>query len=227
MTLEKNFESPLHCKEIKLVNFKGNQRWLFTGRAIAEAEAPIVWPSDVKSQLIWKDPAGKGWRQKEKAEAKDKIDRITNSVDMNLSKLGEIVEDRGAWHITVHGVTESQTRLNDSTTTVQESELQCPSGNSITFVFKELVIKHRSELKVTFVSHYCSVLAAQWLIDPWRWMLIKTFLRKGTRISLKGRCECHRETFQFLRFCFYFFTVSDLPSSFSLSFFLAKLSLCS
>ena len=94
MTLEKNFESPLHCKEIKLVNFKGNQHWLFTGRAIAEAEAPIVWPSDVKSQLIWKDPAGKGWRQKEKAEAKDKIDRITNSVDMNLSKLGEIVEDK-------------------------------------------------------------------------------------------------------------------------------------
>ena len=97
-----------------------------------------------------------------------RLGSITDSMDINLHKLGEIVEDRGAWHITVHGVTESQTRLNDSTTTVQESELQCPSGNSITFVFKELVMKHRSELKVTFVSHYCSVLAAQWLIDPWR-----------------------------------------------------------
>ena len=120
-----------------------------------------------------------------------------------------------------------QTWLSDWRTTVQERELQRPSGNSITFVFKELVIKHRSELKVRFISHYCSVLVAQWLIDPWRWMLIKMFLRKGTRISLKGRSEGHRETSRFLRFCFYFFTVSDLPSSSSLSFFLAKLSMCS
>ena len=58
-------------------------------------------------------------------------------------------------------------------------------------------------------------------------MLIKIFLQKGTRISLKGRSEGHRETFLFLRFCFYFFTLSDLPSSSSLSFFLAKLSVCS
>ena len=60
MVLEKTLESPLDCKEIKLVNYKGNQSQIFIGRTDAEAEAPILWPPDVKSQLIGKDPdAGK------------------------------------------------------------------------------------------------------------------------------------------------------------------------
>ena len=58
VVLEKTLESPLNCKEIKPVNPKGNQPWIFIGRI--DAEAPILWPPDVKSQLIWKDPdAGK------------------------------------------------------------------------------------------------------------------------------------------------------------------------
>ena len=62
--LEKTFESPLDSKEIKLVNPKGNQPWIFIGRTDAEAEAPVLWPLDAKSQLIVKDPdAGKDWRQ--------------------------------------------------------------------------------------------------------------------------------------------------------------------
>ena len=60
MVLEKTLESPLDCREIKPVNPKGNQSRIFIGRTDAEAEAPILWPSDVKSQLIGKDPdAGK------------------------------------------------------------------------------------------------------------------------------------------------------------------------
>ena len=60
MVLEKTLESPLNCKEIKLVNPKGNQSCIFIGRTDVEAEASILWPSDVKSQLIRKDPnAGK------------------------------------------------------------------------------------------------------------------------------------------------------------------------
>ena len=60
MVLEKTLESPLDCKEIKLVNLNGNQSGLFIGRADAEAETPILWPPDVKSQLIGKDlDAGK------------------------------------------------------------------------------------------------------------------------------------------------------------------------
>ena len=71
--LEKNLKTPLYCKEIKPVNVKGNQSWIFIGRTDAEAEIPILWPPDEKSQLIRKDPdAGKDWRQEEKGVTEDK-----------------------------------------------------------------------------------------------------------------------------------------------------------
>ena len=67
VVLEKTLESPLDCKEIQSVHAKGNQSWIFIGRTDAEAEAPVLWPPDVKNWLIWKDPdAGKDWRQEEK-----------------------------------------------------------------------------------------------------------------------------------------------------------------
>ena len=76
LELEKTLESPLDSKEIKPVNPKGNQPWTFTGRTDAEAEAPILWPHDVKNQLIEKDPdAEKDWRQKEKRAAEDEVVR--------------------------------------------------------------------------------------------------------------------------------------------------------
>ena len=76
VVLEKTLKSPLDCKEVKSVNTKGNQLWIFTGRIEAEAEAPILWPPDEKSQLIGKDPdAGKDGRQKKKGIAEDKIVR--------------------------------------------------------------------------------------------------------------------------------------------------------
>ena len=72
--LEKTLESPLECKEIKLVNSKGNQPWIFIGRTDAEAEAPIFGPSYVKSWLTGKDPnAGKDWRQEEKGMTEDEM----------------------------------------------------------------------------------------------------------------------------------------------------------
>ena len=72
LALEKTLESPLDCREIKPVNPKGNQPWMFIGRTDAEAEAPILWPFDVKNWLIGKDPdAGKDRRQKEKRAAED------------------------------------------------------------------------------------------------------------------------------------------------------------
>ena len=68
--LKKTLESPLDCKEIKPVNPKGNQSWIFIGRTDAEVEAPILWPLDAKSRLIGKDPdAGQDGRQKEKRAA--------------------------------------------------------------------------------------------------------------------------------------------------------------
>ena len=76
VVLEKTLESPLDSKEIKPVNPKGDQPWIFTGRTDAEAAAPILWPPDAKSWLFGKDPdAGKYWRQKEKREAEDEMVR--------------------------------------------------------------------------------------------------------------------------------------------------------
>ena len=72
--LEKTLESPLVYEEIKPVNPKGNQFWILTGRTDAEAETPILWPSDAKSWLIRKDTkAGKDWRQEQKGMTEDEV----------------------------------------------------------------------------------------------------------------------------------------------------------
>ena len=115
--LQKTLESPLDCKEIKPVNPKGNESWLFIERTDAEAEAPILWPPDVKNWLIGKDPdAGKieggrrrGWQRKRW------LDGITDSMGMSLNELWEIVKDRKAWRATFHGVAKSWTWLSDWT----------------------------------------------------------------------------------------------------------------
>ena len=74
VVLEKTLESPLDCKEIKLVNSKGNQSWTFVGRIDAEAEDPILWLPDEKNWLIGKDAdAGKDWRQEEKGTTEDEM----------------------------------------------------------------------------------------------------------------------------------------------------------
>ena len=74
VVLDKTLESPLDCKEIKPVNHKGNQSWIFIGRTYAEAEAPILGPPDAENWLIWKDPgAGKDWRQEEKGRTEDEM----------------------------------------------------------------------------------------------------------------------------------------------------------
>ena len=117
VVLEKSLESLLNSKEIKPVNPRGNQPWKFIGRTDAEAEAPIPWPLCVKNQIIGKNPnAGKDWRWEEKGMTEDEmVEWHHDSMDMNLSKLRELVIEREAWRAAVHGVSKSWIWLSDWT----------------------------------------------------------------------------------------------------------------
>ena len=106
----------LNCKEIKLINLKGNQSWIFIGRTDAETETPVLCPPEAKNWLIWKDPdARKDWGQEEKRTTEDEmIGWHHRLIDMGLGGLRELVMDREAWRCGSWGRKESDTteRLN-------------------------------------------------------------------------------------------------------------------
>ena len=123
VVLEKTLESPVNKKKIKPVNTKGNQSRIFIGRT--DAEAPILWLPDAKSQVIGKDPdAGKDWRQEEKGVTGDEMVGWYHWLNgHDFEPLWETVKAREAWHAVVHEVTKSWTWLSDWTTTAYKPRI--------------------------------------------------------------------------------------------------------
>ena len=122
VVLEKTPESPLDSKEIKAVNSKGNHPWIFIGRTDAEAEAPIlchlVWRANsLEKTLMLGKIEGRRRREQQRMRW---LDATINTVDLDLSKLWEIVKDGEAWRAAVHGVSKTQMQLNYWTTTVSD-----------------------------------------------------------------------------------------------------------